>query len=223
MPGGSWPRQSPSWWPSGSVCTSGSAVKTVNSFFLCASWHALNVDTAAAGHRLSRSTVRSRLVSDEGNERASALRAPKSGGARSARSARRWAMSVTLGKSAAVVLTTTDWTCSRRARPARENTVAQCGQKTSIFGKVKLSSADRGHHVPALRGGMSGRPCLVFVSFLCLLVALVGPSWFLGASGWCPGRLRFLCECFSVTSEADLRSDLRGTDPRTGTSFCQVT
>ena len=44
-------------------------------------------------------------------------------------------------------------------------------------GKVKLFSADRGHHVPAPKGGMSGWLCLVCVSLLCLLVALVGRSW----------------------------------------------
>ena len=86
-------------------------------------------------------------------------------------------MSVTIGKSTAVVLTTTDWTFLRRASPSRRDPLAQCGQKTSLTGKVKLFSADREHHVPAHRGGMSGRPCLVCVSFLCLLVALVGCSW----------------------------------------------
>ena len=44
-------------------------------------------------------------------------------------------------------------------------------------GKVKLFPVDRGHHVPAPKGGMSGRLCLVCVSLLCLLVALVGRSW----------------------------------------------
>ena len=44
-------------------------------------------------------------------------------------------------------------------------------------GKVKLFPADRGHHVPAPKGGMSGWLCLVCVSLLCLLVALVGRSW----------------------------------------------
>ena len=54
-------------------------------------------------------------------------------------------------------------------------------------GKVKLFSADRGHHVPAPKGGMSGRLCPVCVSLLCLLVALVGWSWSPVALGFCPG------------------------------------
>ena len=71
-------------------------------------------------------------------------------------------------------------------------------------GKVNLFSADRGHHVPAPKGGMSGRLCLVCVSLLCLLVALVGRSWCPVALGFCPGVLRY-----------------EGADPRTG-RFCQV-
>ena len=40
--------RSPSWLRTGSAHTSSSAVRSVNSSFLCASWHALDVDTAAA-------------------------------------------------------------------------------------------------------------------------------------------------------------------------------
>ena len=90
-----------------------------------------------------------------------------------------------------------------RASPVRRDPLAQCGQKTSLAGKVKLFSAGRAHHVPALEGGMSGRTCLVCGSFLYLLVALVGRSWCLCASGWCPGRFRFFVCVFSVASEAD--------------------
>ena len=54
-------------------------------------------------------------------------------------------------------------------------------------GKVKLFPADRGHHVRAPKGGMSGWLCLVCVSLLCLLVALVGWSWSPVALGSCPG------------------------------------
>ena len=49
--------------------------------------------------------------------------------------------------------------------------------------------------------GMSCQPCLVCVSFQCLLVALVGRSWLaavLAGSG-------FFCECFSVSSEAEFK------------------
>ena len=74
-------------------------------------------------------------------------------------------------------------------------------------GKVKLFPADRGHHGPAPKGGMSGWLCLVSVSLLCLLVALVGRFWSAVAPGCFPGRLLFLRECFFVTFEADRSAD----------------
>ena len=67
-------------------------------------------------------------------------------------------------------------------------------------------------------GGMSGQPCQACVSFLCLLVALVGRSWCPVAPGCCPGRLRFFRECFSVTSEVELK----GQRPEYRQFFCQV-
>ena len=51
---------------------------------------------------------------------------------------------------------------------------------------------------------MSGRSCLVCVSLLCLLVALVGRSRCPVAPASCPGRLQFFRVCFSVTSRAEL-------------------
>ena len=101
----------------------------------------------------------------------------------------------------------------RRASPVRRDPLGQCGQETSLKGKVKLFSADRGHHFPAVEGGMSGLPCLVCVSLLYLVVGLVGWSWCPVA----PGAVAvFSCVsmCFSVTSGAAL-------DPRTG-NFGQV-
>ena len=83
-------------------------------------------------------------------------------------------------------------------------------------GKVNLFSADRGHHVPAPKGGMSGRLWLVCVSLLCLLVALVGWSRPPVALGFCPG---LSCVFFLVSLVAVLRYE--GADPRTG-RFCQV-
>ena len=52
---------------------------------------------------------------------------------------------------------------------------------------------------------MSGRSCLVCVSLLCLLVALVGRSRCPVAPASCPGRLQFFRVCFSVTSRAELK------------------
>ena len=62
---------------------------------------------------------------------------------------------------------------------------------------------------------MSGRLCLVCVSLLCLLVALVGWSWSPVALGFCPG----LSCVFFLLMVAVLRYE--GADPRTG-RFCQV-
>ena len=73
-----------------------------------------------------------------------------------------------------------------RRRPqnrAKKGTDPRTGTQN---GKVKLFPADRGHHVPAPKGGMSGRLCLVCVSLLCLLVALVDWSWSPVAPGCFP-------------------------------------
>ena len=90
-----------------------------------------------------------------------------------------------------------------RACPACRDPLAQCGQETSLTENVKLFSADRGHHVPAPEGWMSGLPFLVCVSLLSLLVALVGRSWCHVAPGCSPGVSPVFRGCFSVTSEAD--------------------
>ena len=67
---------------------------------------------------------------------------------------------------------------------------------------------------------MSSLFCLVCVSSLCLLVALVGRSWCLVPPGCCPGVSPVFRGCFSVTSEEDLSIRLpRATDPRTGKSW----
>ena len=82
--------------------------------------------------------------------------------------------------------------------------------------------ADRGHHVPAPKGGMSGWLCLVCVFLLCLLVALVGRSWSPVAPGCFPGRRWFLRVCFSVSSEAGLAIRLEGHRPKNRHIFGQV-
>ena len=106
------------------------------------------------------------------------------------------------------MLTATGWTKGVGAPVRRDPTGSVWARDVTPQKRWKLFSADRGRHFPVPEGGMSGQLRLVCVSLWCLLVALVGRSWCLVASGRCvPVFLR---------SIVGSHPTFRGTDPRTG-------